>query len=253
MRSIYTSLLICTLIIASSAATKRGLCWPWNGLAQDFNLFKNSPKLNWAYNWESWKPSGFPSNFEYVAMQRTASGITNLYNNMISTGSKTLLGFNEPDIADQANMSPDTAVTLWKQYIQPLKTSLGLRLGSPAVSNGPQGLPWLQQFVSKCTGCSIDFIAIHWYGSDYDSFVNHLLAAKNAFPGKKLWLTEFALNLGASASAQLQFYYRAKTYLDNAEFVERYNWFYPFRGTGGHNLISNSGTLTNLGNAYISY
>lgn len=28
--------------------------------------------------------------------------------------------------------------------------------GAPAVTNGPNGLPWLRQFLSLCTGCKID-------------------------------------------------------------------------------------------------
>jgi hypothetical protein len=63
-------------------------------------------------------------------------------------------------------MSVGTAVAGWNQNIQPLKSLKDLTyLGSPAVSNAggdDAGLGWLQKFLGACTGCSIDFINIHW-------------------------------------------------------------------------------------------
>ncbi|KAG6819990.1 hypothetical protein H0H93_006693, partial [Arthromyces matolae] len=70
-------------------------------------------------------------------------------------------GFNEPDLNSQSNIQPAMAAQLWKQYIQPLAAS-GVRLGAPAVTNGPSGIPWLSSFLSNCTGCTIDFIPFHW-------------------------------------------------------------------------------------------
>jgi hypothetical protein len=36
-------------------------------------------------------------------------------------------------------------------------------LGAPAVTNGPYGIIWLEQFLGNCTGCQIDFLSFHWY------------------------------------------------------------------------------------------
>ncbi|KAJ7135452.1 hypothetical protein C8R43DRAFT_1021091 [Mycena crocata] len=47
-----------------------------------------------------------------------------------------------------------------RQHIQPLKSS-GVRLGSPAISSGPGGLPWLTSFLQACSGCTIDFVVVH--------------------------------------------------------------------------------------------
>ena len=42
----------------------------------------------------------------------------------------------------------------------------GAKLGAPAVTNGgsPMGLTYLEYFIGNCTGYTIDFIPIHWYG-----------------------------------------------------------------------------------------
>lgn len=61
-------------------------------------------------------------------------------------------------------MTPLEAARLWKQYIQPLK-AYGVRLGGPAVTAAGSGRPWLKEFFAACTGCTIDFLPIHWYNN----------------------------------------------------------------------------------------
>lgn len=78
-----------------------------------------------------------------------------------------LLGFNEPDLAEQANMTPDAAIALW-----PRLASTGLRLVSPAVaspstrSQTTPGRTWLDDFMTKALarGLRVDAIALHFYG-----------------------------------------------------------------------------------------
>ena len=125
-----------TLFIISCLCSKQGLGWPWNGNSNDFSLFRNSKHISWVYNWENWRPQGLPSNFEYIAMQRTSKGIEGLRSAMLNNHARILLGFNEPDISSQANMSPDQAVRLWHQYIKP--TARDLR---------HNGIPWLRDFL----------------------------------------------------------------------------------------------------------
>jgi len=230
------------------SSTKSGLAWPWNGNANDFNLFKNSRRITWAYNWESWVPSGFPGNFEYVAMQRTADGIDKLRNNMAGNKARVLLGFNEPDIASQANLTPERAASLWIQYANPITS--GIRVGSPEISNGPNGISWMQKFLPLCHGCNIAFISCHWYGPNFDHFKSHMAAVHSAFPNYKIWLTEFALQGSPSAGEQLSFLKQSQSFLDNTDYIERYSWFGAFRGSAGNNLIDNNGGLTALGRQY---
>lgn len=94
-----------------------------------------------------------------------------------------VLGFNEPDNCECASplylesitnmfssgmggscMDLGTAVAAWKQYIEPQKSLKDkMYFGSPAVTNGSNGLKYLSSFIDACTGCKIDFINIHWY------------------------------------------------------------------------------------------
>ena len=61
-------------------------------------------------------------------------------------------------------MSAEIAADAWKQWMEPQrKLKAKMHLGSPAVTNGQHGLPWLESFMIQCDGCQIDFINIHWY------------------------------------------------------------------------------------------
>lgn len=82
----------------------------------------------------------------------------------IKSGSKHLLGFNEPDIN---NLSPAAAAASYKIFMQPYASST-VKLGAPAVTAGgpPTGLTWLTEFLGNCTSCTIDFVPIHWYVRD---------------------------------------------------------------------------------------
>lgn len=73
--------------------------------------------------------------------------------------------FNEPDLAEQANMPPLEAAIVWKAEIENFSGSA--KLVSPGVTNGVKtpdgkkmGVPWLLDFVAACTDCTIDAYAV---------------------------------------------------------------------------------------------
>lgn len=51
-------------------------------------------------------------------------------------------------------MSPEDGISLWKQYIDPLKYE-GYYLISPACTNDQAGLDWMKAFFEGCTGCTV--------------------------------------------------------------------------------------------------
>ena len=79
----------------------------------------------------------------------------------MSSGSEWLMGFNEPNLSSQANMTPEFAASLW-----PKMEATGKKLVSPAVAMG-DGIEWMDKFMAACTGCKIDAIAIHLYEQYY--------------------------------------------------------------------------------------
>lgn len=110
------------------------------------------------------------------------------------------LGFNEPDLDSQANLSPQEAADAWLKYLEPYAGKV--KLGSPAVTNGQKagkGLNWLSKFLDACHDCTVDFIAIHWYGhagggggnEGLQKFKDHIAKAREIAKGRPVWITEF--------------------------------------------------------------
>lgn len=175
----------------------------------------------------------------------------------IEAGATHVLGFNEPDLAEQANLTPSQAATLWKAQIQ--KFSKSAKLVSPGVTNGVKtadgknmGVPWLLDFVAACGGCTIDAYALHWYDAagNTDYFTSYLTDA-HAKLKKPIWLTEF-MGRG-TLEEQKKFLEFAVPWLEKQEFIERYAVFGAFDdGNEWANFFTKEGSLTDLGKLYAS-
>jgi hypothetical protein len=147
---------------------------------------------------------------------------------------RTLLGFNEPDKKDQADMGVEEALQLWPQLM-----ATGMRLGSPVMAGAadqPDG--WLGRFMKQAMERKyrVDFICVHAYLDDYDAVkatatLQRYLESIHKQYGKPIWLTEFALanfwrNKPATAEQQIAFIRLAVPMLERLPFVERYAWFW---------------------------
>jgi hypothetical protein len=232
----------------TSSSSKRGLAYNDASLLDGF---ADSNKISWAYNWGS-STSPIPSNFEYVPMLwGTGSDFTGGWNaaatEAIASGSKHLMSFNEPDLSTQSNLSPSDAAAGYMTYMMPFAGKA--QLGSPAVTNGggSMGLTWLENFLSACTGCQIDFVAIHWYtGGDATAFMDYVDQAYTAGGNRPLWITEFQGE--GDATAQNSFLETVLPQLDASSQVARYAYFMASDG----NLLSTGSALSALGQTFAS-
>ncbi|KAJ8462903.1 hypothetical protein ONZ45_g17771 [Pleurotus djamor] len=234
--------------------TKRGLAFAAFPSPNDIlHANQSASVISWHYDWSSSPTSSAVANshIEYVPMQW---GTNNLAGLVKARGAKTVLGFNEPDFSSQSNLSPGAAAALWKQHIQPLKSSLGvMKLVSPAISSAGTGIPWLQNFIAACSGCTIDAIAVHWYGSGSKWFIQYLNKVHSTFPGAKIWVTEFA-ETSADMNMVSTFMKEALPFLDSTPWIERYAWFAYMRPQNGvaWNLLDGSGNLNTIGKIYVT-
>ena len=169
-------------------------------------------------------------------------------NEAISNGATHILGFNEPDLGAQANMSPEEAAGAWDNME---KFGDKVKIGSPAVCNGggATGLNWLTKFMSACSSCQIDFIAIHWYGdaNEYgiDALKQHIKDTQAVAGGRPIWLTEFQPS--GSVEQQADFMNTMLPYLDDkSNGVERYAYFQV------DGVLTSGDSLTELGSKYIA-
>lgn len=194
-----------SLAVCSAAAItsnpKRGLIYiPSSIFPKDDSIFVGAKTaMTWYYSYGNLAPPavvGTPGALEFVPMlwgDYANSFVSDVRNAVPKV--KYVIGFNEPDMITDwggSNITPQRAADAWKASIQPLAAS-GIKLGAPAVSGAPAGRVWLTAFVKACTGCTIDFIPLHWYG-DFNGLSSQLTWATTTFPGKKIWLTELGFD-----------------------------------------------------------
>jgi hypothetical protein len=160
-----------------------------------------------------------------------------------------LLGYNEPERADQGNLSVQEALAQWPRLVE-LARSHRLRLGSPAPSSDARGMAWLAEFMAGADRARlpVDFVALHWYRSrDAGAFGAWLDEMHRKFR-RPLWLTEFN-GWSGTVRENEAFLRRALRLLEASRHVERYAYFNP---RAGHPcaLLAADGSPTELGKIY---
>ena len=240
-------------------AKKRGLAWPVENTDSAMQFTKPGSKITWLYNWSP-TPSS-PSALDFVPMQWNHVDAAELVHKVHASKATHLLGFNEPELPDQANMSVDVAASEWLQHIEPLRR-MGLRCGSPGISSAPQGVQWLRRFLEliRAGGGDIDFYAFHWYGETLGQFYDYIWSTHHQLgPDRPVWITEFApTNWNQSAPLPREhvesFVRESCKYLDTQDWVERYAFFGAMRDTGNVGkwaaMIDDQGKLTEVGRMY---
>ncbi|KAJ6591128.1 hypothetical protein DFH09DRAFT_1259430 [Mycena vulgaris] len=247
----FLALIQCLLSATSVAGRnpKRGLPLV-QGSDSDLGKARDG-QCSWFYNWSPTAPVSLPAGLTFVPMQWGRDNVAEFADTVRKAGARTILSFNEPEMPAQSNIPTEEAAQLWQEHIQPLK-STGVRLGSPGVSSGPNGLPWLSAFMRECNQCTIDFIVVHWYGEGAGNFKNYLASVHTQFPDKPIWVTEFAETSGNAAEVA-SFMAATVKYLDEQPWIEGYSWFAFARTLGGlqSNLLDGSGNFNALGRSYI--
>jgi len=233
----------------SATVAKRGVAYNTASLAA---LFTSSPEVGWAYNWGS-SSSGLTSDLEYVPLLwGTGSDFTPSWSSnaqaAINAGSTHLMSFNEPDESSQANLSPADAAAGYLTYMEPFAGKA--KLGAPAVTNGgsPMGLTYLGDFMTACSTCTIDYVVLHWYGTESSDFISHVEAAY-AQTNLPIWITEFGLTSGTDDEISA-FLETVMAWMDSTSYVERYAYFMASEGV----LVNAAGTgLSDYGSTYATY
>jgi Glycosyl hydrolase catalytic core len=238
-------------------SAKKGVsAWYFDGVTQALA----DVRASWYYNWAAGRANlTAPSGVEYVPMIWGAKSVSAATLSQAKGEGHDLLGFNEPDLGNQANMSVAQALDLWPQLM-----ATGMRLGSPAPAYGAATAEsWFDQFMSGAAarGYRVDFIALHWYGSDFSAAAtgqlrSYLTATYERYH-KPIWLTEYALiNFSGtpkypSASQQASFVTASTAMLAGLSYVERYAWFaLPATNGSGTGLYVDGRTPTAAGAAY---
>ena len=258
---------------SSRLSNKRGIGYGTGGGQQelsplDFEII--GERMSWWYDWspssnESVREVYPPLGIDFAPM---AWGLNFNENNMrqyldSNPDVKYLLGFNEPNFENQANLTPQQEADAWP-ILESIADDYNLKIVGPAVNNSSTYGAWdyLDAFFEACTDCRVDFIAVHVYRKDQERFKEFIREAYQY--GKPVWLTEWAGNAGAQGAIwpetpDVHMNYLADTtrWLESEANIYRYAWFVGRNKEGVQNwpyngLLGENGATTALGEVYFA-
>ena len=243
---------------AATTSAKKGVgVWKFGGAEAALD----DVGAGWYYTWSADDDEiPGPAGVEFVPMIWGKQNVTDATLARAKREGEVLLGFNEPDMAGQANMSVEDALAAWPEL-----EKTGMRLGSPAVAyGGDTDGGWLDRFMTgaKQQDLRVDFITLHWYGSDFGAaavgqFLGYVDAVHKKY-GKPIWVTEYGLmNFTGSpkypTGAQAAAFIKGTTKgMQSRAYVERYAWFgLPAVGDStAFGLYTDGNSPTEAGRAY---
>ncbi len=227
--------------------------WRWTSKKGIAGNIGSQLNVQWWYNWNIDQNSTLDKEYVPIRQQRWWPSLNQ---NWQTRGASHLLGYNEPNHTDQANMTVGDAIGSWPDLL-----GTGLRVGSPAPAD--DGRSWLYSFMSQADAADlrVDFVAVHYYwcynpadpAGAANQMYDYLLDVYH-HTHKPIWITEW--NNGANwtgcgdpTHAQQAACISAMVdMLDNTPWVERYapyNWVEDAR-----RLEWNDGYPTDAGLVY---
>ena len=216
---------------------------------------QSSPLLvdaRWYYNWGI-NPVIYPG-VESVPMFWNGSNV----GRSVGGNSPWVMWFNEPDLANQANMTPEYAASLWNQYISHYRQYHHV---APVATR----FEWLETWIDM-VAVMPDAIAIHPYvtaGMDAIAALRNQIDRAVSFANKhsiaEIWLTEWGM-VHLDLAPQIQFMKDAIPVIESYDLITRYAWFQqsyrgdePWAFSNCHNMSLEdyyTGKLTELGKIY---
>ena len=254
--------------IRQARSAKRGISGPMQ-LNTDITLL--APGVCWQYNWGSSVPLAqvmHDNGMAFYPMAWTnhfgANEMRN-YKNNFPDDAQFILAYNEPNLTDQANMTPEVAASYWPE-LKNFANEVGYKLISPAVNYGTLAgysdpIKWLDEFFAQ-PGVSLDDvvgIAVHCYmptGESLKSFIRRFDKYN-----KPIYMTEFChagSGITNDVPTQQRFMADVLNYMEADDKVGGYSWFMS-RGSGSWKAISllntnaNNPALTELGLEYVYF
>lgn len=218
-------------------SAKRGVAYSFSGEVMD--LVNLGPYITWDYNWGNTPTTTAAAYFDgegidYCPMCWNGRYDSDKIRKYVAEhpSTKYLLAFNEPNLTDQANMTPSQAAELWPPVVA-LAKELNLKLVSPAMNYGTLSgyfdpIKWLDEFFSQ-PGVSIDdvdAISLHCYMGSAAALIGFVERFKKY--NKPIWMTEFcAWENVSSEEGQMDYMCGVLNYFEQEPAVERYAWFIP--------------------------
>lgn len=229
-------------LVRVGKSAKRGVGVGSPFMQEDIHLLASA--VAWGYNWGPAPTGTALSAFDETGMEFCSMAWNKAYNKEAITAyvqmhpeCKYLLAYNEPNLTDQSNMTPQEAAEGWSELVA-FAHGLGLQVVSPAMNYGTLAgysdpVKWLDEFFAQ-PGVSIDdvcAISLHCYMGSAGAM--KLFIDRFDKYGKPVWMTEFCAweQSVSSATAQINHMSEAVLMMEKDPRVERYAWFLV-RGNG---------------------
>ena len=253
-------------------SAKRGIAYDFASLA---DLQAVSSGVSWWYNWGTKPNAALPADaasqvaMDYIPMLWNASYDAATVEAYVKAHAniKYLLVLNEPNLVDQADMTPAQAAAAWPGY-EAVAAATGAKIVGPAITWGTMAgysdpVVWMDAFIAAYKAANggrspqIDYIAFHWYDYGLGAQLDRLTKY-----GKPFWVTEFANWHNGDGSAAIDTLAKQEAQMtdmvntcETRTDVFRYAWF-TGRWTSDVHFTSllgaNPGDLTALGSLYLS-
>lgn len=252
-------------------SAKRGIAYDL-GDAGDFAAL--SPGVSWWYDWSATAQGGT------AASLRASYGmdfIPMLWNGNFNDAQiqqqlladpqiRHLLVLNEPNLTDQANLSPAQAAAIWPRF-EAIAPATGVKIVGPQITwgtmpNHADPVVWMDAFYAAYRSANagrdpkIDGLGFHWYDYGLSAQLDRLTKY-----GKPFWVTEFANWHVGDGSAAIDTVAKQKAQMtemvatcEGRSDVLRYAWFTGRWSPDPHHtsLLAGPGVLTELGRHYLS-
>ena len=237
------SILLCLSIVCSLPAQTRS---PKRGVSFDFNNNADLGALqygtSWFYNWGTAPNANIVDSYnsvygyEFCPMAWNGSWNSDAVRTYVHAhpDCKYILAFNEPNLTDQAHMTPSQAAAAWPA-LKALAQELNLKIISPACNYSgwsQYGSPklWFDAFFQLVDINDVDGIAIHSYMGGANATLGYVEEYYGYYK-KPIWLTEFCEwdNFTGNALQQRQGMIDMIDSLERTDHCARYAWFIPRR------------------------
>lgn len=255
----------------AAKSAKRGIAYDLRDAA-DFAAL--APGVSWWYGWsplvQGGTSAGLRASYRMDFMPMLWNGnfddaqIRQLL--LADPQIRHLLVLNEPNLTDQANLTPAQAAALWPR-IEALAAATGVAIVGPQITWGTMSgyadpVVWLDAFFAAYRAAQggrdprIDQLGFHWYDYGLAGQLDRL-----AKYGKPFWVTEMANWHTGDGSAQIDTVAKQKAQMtemvavcEARADVLRYAWFTGRWNPDPHHtrLLDASGVLTELGRHYLS-
>ena len=256
---------------AAPKSAKRGIAYDLS-TKQDLSVL--APGVSWWYDWGLTPDSGVPSNYR---AKDNMDFFPMLWNGNYDKATveawlranpkvKYLLVLNEPNLTDQANLTPAQAAAIWPGY-ESIASDTGVKIVGPQITWGTMPgysdpVVWMDAFYSAYEAANggrkprIDYLGFHWYDYGLSGQLDRLTKY-----GKPFWITEMANWHWQQDGAQIDTLAKQEAQMtdmvntcEQRDDVFRYSWFTGRWSPDPHftSLLGANGQLTPLGSLYLS-